>query len=351
MEPGHPPFAAAASGLTTVGIDVGGTRKGFHAVALRDGAYAGQLASREVQDLAHWCREVVRARVIAIDAPCRWSVDGRARPCERELRRQAGLDPAPLTSIDWIDAGLCALAAHHAATGGECVTYGEAQTGWIVVPRQHITQLDFTGPHEVLARLPGARCMLASSTGGDLEADGGLVFTRVRKLADIERCELLCVPGGFGAIEAMEDQELLTQLRRLARDARYVTSVCTGALVLGAAGLLQGKRATSHWAWRDALSAFGAMVDDSRVVRDGNVLTGAGVTAGIDFALTVLAEVAGDAFAQSVQLSIEYAPAPPFDSGRPELAPPAILALSQQRYERIRPARDAAVQRAAARLP
>jgi transcriptional regulator GlxA family with amidase domain len=215
----------------------------------------------------------------------------------------------------------------------------------------HVTQLDFTGPHEVLARLPGAQCMLASSTGGDLEADGGLVFTRVRKLADIERCELLCVPGGFGTIEAMEDQELLTQLRRLARDARYVTSVCTGALVLGAAGLLQGKRATSHWAWRDALSAFGATVDDSRVVRDGNVLTGAGVTAGIDFALTVLAEVAGDAFAQSVQLSIEYAPAPPFDSGRPELAPPAILALSQQRYERIRPARDAAVQRAAARLP
>jgi transcriptional regulator GlxA family with amidase domain len=214
----------------------------------------------------------------------------------------------------------------------------------------HVTQLDFTGPHEVLARLPGAQCILASSTGGDLEADGGLVFTKVRRLADIERCALICVPGGFGTIEAMEDQELLTQLRRLAKTARYVTSVCTGALVLGAAGLLKGRRATSHWAWRDALSAFGATPDPGRVVRDGNVFTGGGVTAGIDFALTVLAEVAGGDFAQSIQLGIEYAPAPPFNSGRPDLAPAHILASTQQRYERVRSARDAAIKRAAARL-
>ena len=214
----------------------------------------------------------------------------------------------------------------------------------------HVTQLDFTGPHEVLARLPGAQCILASRTGGDLEADGGLVFTKVRRLADIERCALICVPGGLGTIEAMEDQELLTQLRRLAKTARYVTSVCTGALVLGAAGLLKGKRATSHWAWRDALSAFGATPDAARVVRDGNVFTGGGVTAGIDFALTVAAEVAGDEFAQSIQLGIEYAPAPPFNSGRPDLAPAHILANKQQRYERVRSARDAAVKRAAARL-
>ena len=214
----------------------------------------------------------------------------------------------------------------------------------------HVTQLDFTGPHEVLARLPGAQCILASRTGGDLEADGGLVFTKVRRLADIERCALICVPGGLGTIEAMEDQELLTQLRRLAKTARYVTSVCTGALVLGAAGLLKGKRATSHWAWRDALSAFGATPDAARVVRHGNVFTGGGVTAGIDFALTVAAEVAGDEFAQSIQLGIEYAPAPPFNSGRPDLAPAHILANKQQRYERVRSARDAAVKRAAARL-
>jgi transcriptional regulator GlxA family with amidase domain len=214
----------------------------------------------------------------------------------------------------------------------------------------HVTQLDFTGPHEVLARLPGARCVLASSTGGDLEADGGIVFTQVQRLAAIERCDLICVPGGFGTIEAMEDEELLTQLRRLARTARYVTSVCTGALVLGAAGLLKGKRATSHWAWRDALPAFGATLETARVVRDGNVITGGGVTAGIDFALTVMAEIAGDEYAQSVQLGIEYAPAPPFQSGRPELAPPHILSGTQKRYDRVRSTRDAAVQRAAARL-
>jgi transcriptional regulator GlxA family with amidase domain len=172
----------------------------------------------------------------------------------------------------------------------------------------------------------------------------------VRRLAEIERCALICVPGGFGTIEAMEDQELLTQLRRLANTARYVTSVCTGALVLGAAGLLKGKRATSHWAWRDALSAFGARPDAARVVRDGNVITGGGVTAGIDMALAVMAEIAGDDYAQSVQLSIEYAPAPPFNAGRPELVPAHILAGTQQRYERVRSARDAAVERAAARL-
>jgi cyclohexyl-isocyanide hydratase len=214
----------------------------------------------------------------------------------------------------------------------------------------HVTQLDFTGPHEVFARLPGAQCMLASNAGGDLEADGGLVCTRVRRLAEIERCELICVPGGFGTIEPMEDQELLAQLRRLAKTARSVTSVCTGALVLGAAGLLQGTRATSHWAWRDALSAFGATPDPARVVRDGTVITGGGVTAGIDFALTVMAEIAGDEYAQSVQLSIEYAPAPPFNSGRPELAPPHVLAGTQPCYERVRRARDAAVERAAARF-
>lgn len=214
----------------------------------------------------------------------------------------------------------------------------------------HVTQLDFTGPHEVLARLPGSRCILASTTGGDLEADGGLVFTNVRPLADVEHCDLLCVPGGFGTIEAMEDQELLTQLRRLAKTSRYVTSVCTGALVLGAAGLLKGRRATSHWAWRDSLSAFGATPESARVVRDGNLFTGGGVTAGIDVALTVFAEVAGDDFARSVQLSIEYAPAPPFDSGTPETAPPHVLAITRQRYEHVRAARDAAVQRAASRL-
>jgi transcriptional regulator GlxA family with amidase domain len=213
-----------------------------------------------------------------------------------------------------------------------------------------VTQLDFTGPYEVFSRLPGAQCILASATGGELEVDGGMTFAKVRRLADIDRCQIICVPGGFGTIEAMEDPELLGQIRRLASTARYVTSVCTGALVLGAAGLLRGKRATSHWAWRDALSAFGATPDPARVVRDGNVFTGGGVTAGIDFALALMAEIAGADYAQSVQLGIEYAPAPPFNSGRPELAPAKVLADTQQRYERVRSMRDAAVTRAAARL-
>ena len=213
-----------------------------------------------------------------------------------------------------------------------------------------VTQLDFTGPYEVFWRLPGAECVLASVSGGDLEADGGITFAKLRRLADVERCELICVPGGFGTIEAMEDEEFLAQIRRLAKSARYVTSVCTGSLVLGAAGLLKGKRAASHWAWRDALSSFGATPDKARVVRDGNVITGGGVTAGIDFALTVTAEIAGDNYAQLVQLSMEYAPVPPFNSGRPDLAPTHILADTHQRYERVRGARDAAIQRAAARL-
>lgn len=191
---------------------------------------------------------------------------------------------------------------------------------------------------------------MASAPGGDLQAGGGITFAKVRRLADVERCEFICVPGGFGTIEAMEDQELLTQIRRLAISARYVTSVCTGSLVLGAAGLLKGKRAASHWAWRNSLSAFGATPDDARVVRDGNVITGGGVTAGIDFALAVMTEIAGDDYAQSVQLSMEYAPEPPFNSGRRELAPASVLADTQTRYERVRRIRDAAVERAAARL-
>jgi len=213
-----------------------------------------------------------------------------------------------------------------------------------------MTQLDFTGPYEVFWRLPNAQCILASASGGDAQADGGITFTGVRRLADIDRCSLICVPGGFGTIEAMEDQELLAQLRRLAGGARYVTSVCTGSLVLGAAGLLRGKHAASHWAWRDALSAFGAIPDPARVVRDGNVFTGGGVTAGIDFALTVMAEIAGDDYAQSVQLSMEYAPDPPFMSGRPDIAPPHILAGTHKRYESVRGLRNAAIERAATRL-
>jgi cyclohexyl-isocyanide hydratase len=140
-------------------------------------------------------------------------------------------------------------------------------------------------------------------------------------------------------------------LRRLASGARYVTSVCTGSLALGAAGLLRGKRAACHWAWRDLLPAFGAIPDPARVVRDGNLFTGGGVTAGIDFALTLVAEIAGAATAQAIQLQIEYAPAPPFEAGGPESAPPEILARVNQRNMAAAAQRRAAVEEAAGRMP
>jgi cyclohexyl-isocyanide hydratase len=213
-----------------------------------------------------------------------------------------------------------------------------------------ITQLDFTGPFEVFARLPGAKCLLASVEGGRIQGDGGITFADLKRLGDVSECTLLCVPGGFGTVAAMVDQLYLSELRRLATGARYVTSVCTGSLLLAAAGLLVGKRAACHWAWRDSLCAFGVTPDPARVVRDGNVITGGGVTAGIDMALSVMAEIAGTDHAQSVQLAIEYAPAPPFDCGRPELARPEIIAAAKKRLDSVRGVRDNAVQRAAASL-
>ncbi|HEX3837177.1 MAG TPA: DJ-1/PfpI family protein [Steroidobacteraceae bacterium] len=210
-----------------------------------------------------------------------------------------------------------------------------------------ITQLDFTGPFEVFSRLPGARCILASVDGGSICADGGITFSGVVKLADLPGCALLCVPGGFGTVAAMEDRAFISELARLGAGARYVTSVCTGSLLLAAAGLLHGKRAACHWAWRDLLPAFGVAPDAARVVRDGNVITGGGVTAGIDMALTVMAEVAGIDYAQAVQLSLEYAPEPPFDCGRPERARPEIVAAVQERLAAMADARGAAVERAA----
>jgi cyclohexyl-isocyanide hydratase len=213
----------------------------------------------------------------------------------------------------------------------------------------NITQLDFTGPFEVFSRLPGAQCVPASVVGGTLEGSGGIQFTNLLRLDKITDCALLCAPGGYGTVAAIEDERYLAQLRRLAASAKYVTSVCTGSLLLAAAGLLTGKRAACHWAWRESLSVFGAIPDPARVVRDGNIITGGGVTAGIDMALTVIAEIAGRDFAEAVQLAIEYAPAPPFDSGRPELAKPAILATARQRLDAVRADRDAAISRAAAR--
>ena len=213
-----------------------------------------------------------------------------------------------------------------------------------------MTQLDFTGPHTIFSRIPGATVVVASASGGLVESDGGLVFAGTLRMAEVERCDLLFVPGGYAATDVISDEAFMREFRRLAAGARYLTSVCTGSLVLGAAGLLKGKRAACHWAWRDMLPLFGAIVDTSRVARDANVITGGGVTAGIDFALTVAAEIGGATLAQVLQLAVEYAPAPPFDAGRPETAPPEVLAQVKARLAKQLPVRLAAAEAAAARL-
>lgn len=212
-----------------------------------------------------------------------------------------------------------------------------------------VTHLDFTGPHQVLVRTPNADVVAASLGGQDIEAEG-LVFTKLADLAAIERCDVICVPGGFGTTDAMLDEAFMAQVRRLGATATYVTSVCTGSLILGAAGFLQGKTAATHWAWRDLLPAFGATVSEARVARDGNVLTGGGVTAGIDFALVLLEELAGRDYAEAVQLGLEYAPAPPFNAGRPELARPEVLALVKARMAAAQAQRTEAAAQAASRM-
>ena len=212
-----------------------------------------------------------------------------------------------------------------------------------------VTPLDFTGPHQFVSRLPNAQVIIASADGKPLEADG-LTFTNLSRLADIEDCDVLCVPGGLGVTEAIADEAFIGEIRRLGAGARYLTSVCTGSLALGAAGFLAGKRAACHWAWRDLLEPFGAIVDESRVARDGNVITGGGVTAGIDFALVLIAELAGEDMAQAIQLALEYAPEPPFNSGRPETAPAHVLAMVKARLAAVADQRAADVEAAAKHL-
>ena len=213
-----------------------------------------------------------------------------------------------------------------------------------------MTQLDFTAPHTVFSRIPGAETIVASEPGGAVVSDGGLTFAGTTRMAEIDRCDLLFFPGGFAATEVINDAAFMAEANRLAAGARYLTSVCTGSLILAATGRLRGKRAACHWAWRDMLELFGAIPDPSRVARDGDVITGGGVTAGLDFALVVAAELAGDDFAQALQLSLEYAPAPPFSAGRPETAPPEILALVKGRMATMMPQRLAQAKEAAARL-
>ncbi|ANP45033.1 DJ-1/PfpI family protein [Candidatus Viadribacter manganicus] len=214
---------------------------------------------------------------------------------------------------------------------------------FILYPR--LTQLDFTGPYEVLARVPGVETVIASKDGGALKTEMGLTFADLIKLADVDRADMIMIPGGPGQTDAMLDPDFMAEVKRLGESAKYLTSVCTGSLILAAAGLLAGKRAGSHWAYRELLSNFGAVPDDARVVRDGNVITGGGVTAGIDIALTIAAELAGDDVAKMIQLAIEYAPAPPFNSGRPEIAEEKTVAAVKQLFSGFAQQRREAIER------
>ncbi|NUY01059.1 DJ-1/PfpI family protein [Paraburkholderia youngii] len=203
------------------------------------------------------------------------------------------------------------------------------QIGFLVFPK--LQQLDLTGPHDVLASVPGATMHLVWKTREPVVSSNGLVLTPSATYESCPPLDVICVPGGSGVTALLQDEQTIDFVRQQAASARYVTSVCTGALLLGAAGLLRGRRATTHWAFHSLLEPLGAIPTHARVVRDGNLITGGGVTAGIDFGLTVAAELAGVEEAQAIQLELEYAPAPPFDAGDPALAPQAVVELVQQR--------------------
>jgi cyclohexyl-isocyanide hydratase len=202
--------------------------------------------------------------------------------------------------------------------------------GFVLFP--NVTQLDLTGPLQVLHRLPEARAHIAAKSLNPVATDCGLSLVPTTTFAACEPLDLLCVPGGFGVSGAIADADTIAFVRRQATRAKYVTSVCTGAFVLGVAGLLRGRRATTHWAYTDLLPLVGAVHAQARVVRDGNICTGAGVTAGIDFALSVAAEVAGSEAAERIQLALEYDPAPPFTAGNPRLAPASVRERVSERF-------------------
>lgn len=220
--------------------------------------------------------------------------------------------------------------------------------GLLLFPR--LTQLDMTGPFEVFARVPGGQVHLVWKTRDPVRSDTGLAMLPDTDFAGCPQLDVVCVPGGPGVAALMEDPDVLDFLRRQAAGARFVTSVCTGALVLGAAGLLRGRRATTHWASHDFLAPLGAVPVHDRWVRDGALVTGGGVTAGIDFALALVADLVSPEVAQAIQLQIEYAPAPPFAAGSPATAPAAVLAAAQARGAGMRAEREALVARVAARL-
>lgn len=208
-----------------------------------------------------------------------------------------------------------------------------------------ITQLDFTGPAQFLSRLPGARIVTAASDPGPIATDAGFAIVPTHGLTDCPQADIVCVPGGHGVVDALADSQMIAFIAAQSAKARWVTSVCTGAFLLGAAGVLTGRRATTHWAYAHLLPLVGATHQLGRVVEDGNVITSGGVTSGIDFALTLIARESGEQAARLVQLALEYDPDPPFAGGHPATSGIALTRTLTDRFyaaaaERLRAALD-----------
>jgi len=195
-----------------------------------------------------------------------------------------------------------------------------------------ITQLDFTGPAQFLCRMLGAQVHVAAATLDPVMTDVGFAIVPTTTFAGCPQADLFCVPGGLGVAPALSDARLIDFVRNQASEAQWVTSVCTGAFILGRAGLLEGRRATTHWGYTGLLPMVGAVHEDARTVFDGNVVTAGGVTSGIDFALTIIAELHGEDVARSLQLNFEYDPAPPFAGGTPATSPEPIVAMMRERF-------------------
>ncbi len=211
------------------------------------------------------------------------------------------------------------------------MTASPVHIGFLLYPG--VTQLDATGPAQILSLIPGAVIHMVWKTYDPVATDAGFSINPTDSFADCPRLDVLCVPGGRGQVNIMQDEGILCFLREQGGSARYVTSVCSGALLLGAAGLLEGYRSTCHWAFLDMLPAFGAIPVAERVVRDRNRLSGGGVTAGIDFGLTLAAELAGEHKAKEIQLVVEYDPFPPFNAGNPAAAGAELAARVRKTFE------------------
>ncbi len=205
------------------------------------------------------------------------------------------------------------------------------RVGFLVFPG--VTQLDFTGPLQIVSAAPGIETVVVGRDLEPMRSDGGLTIVADHTFDHTPTLDVLCVPGGLGVPDAIRDPALMAFVKRAGTEAKWLTSVCTGTFILGAAGFIQGRRATTHWAFHHLLPTIGAIPEKARVVTDGNLISGGGVTAGIDFGLTLIAALTNEMTARAVQLGVEYDPDPPFDSGSPDRAPPPLTAGVTARFQ------------------